>query len=124
MSEDKKYNGYTNYETWNCALWLDNEQGANEEMRDQAESLVENMEDIFDEEEVQATTSLLGDAIKQMVDNMEEFSNLPATGMFADLLQGALREIDYYDIAESQMADALREAREAKKLDTKVAEPA
>jgi len=22
----KKYNGYTNYETWNVALWIDNDQ--------------------------------------------------------------------------------------------------
>lgn len=23
---NKKYNGYTNYETWNVALWIDNNQ--------------------------------------------------------------------------------------------------
>ena len=23
---NKKYNGYTNYETWNVALWIDNDQ--------------------------------------------------------------------------------------------------
>ena len=22
--ENKRYNGYTNYETWNVALWIDN----------------------------------------------------------------------------------------------------
>lgn len=115
MSEDKTYNGYTNYETWNCALWLDNDQGTNELMREEAERLVGAMEDVFDADEVTGTTSLMGDFVKQLVDDMEEFANLPATGLFADLLQGALREIDYYDIAESQMADALREAREKQK---------
>lgn len=24
--ENNKYNGYTNYETWNVALWIDNDQ--------------------------------------------------------------------------------------------------
>ena len=23
--ENKRYNGYTNYETWNVALWIDND---------------------------------------------------------------------------------------------------
>ena len=30
------YNGWANYETWNVALWIDNEQGTYEEARDMA----------------------------------------------------------------------------------------
>ena len=26
IMQQKKYNGYTNYETWNVALWIDNDQ--------------------------------------------------------------------------------------------------
>ena len=26
IMENNKYNGYTNYETWNVALWIDNDQ--------------------------------------------------------------------------------------------------
>jgi hypothetical protein len=37
MSDDKKYNGWTNYETWNVALWLDNEQSSERHWRGAAQ---------------------------------------------------------------------------------------
>ena len=37
--EDKKYNGYKNYETWSIALFIDNEQHLQEEVLAQAREL-------------------------------------------------------------------------------------
>ena len=113
MTTKQEYNGYTNYETWNCALWLDNDQGTQSAMQEKAEELVEGMENPHDKDEETGATSLLADFIKDLVTEMEEVSELPTTGMFADILQASLREIDYYDIAESQIADVLRERQEA-----------
>lgn len=112
MTTKQEYNGYTNYETWNCALWLDNDQGTSELMQEEATKLVEAMVNPHDPDEVAGTTSLLADFIKDLIDEQEENSNLPENGMFRDILNAALREIDYYDIAESQIADALRERQE------------
>lgn len=113
MPTKQEYNGYTNYETWNCASWLDNEPGTQTAMQEKASEFVEAMENPHDPDEETGTTSMLADFIKDMVDEMEEISALPVTGMFADILQAALREIDYYDIAESQIADALHDRRKA-----------
>ena len=33
---DKEYNGWTNYETWNVALWIDNERGTQNDRRERA----------------------------------------------------------------------------------------
>jgi hypothetical protein len=35
-----EYNGWSNYQTWNVMLWLDNDQGSYYLVRDQAEYLV------------------------------------------------------------------------------------
>lgn len=43
--ERKDYNGWTNYETWNVALWLDNEQGMQEHFNERAADYVEEHDD-------------------------------------------------------------------------------
>jgi hypothetical protein len=112
-TENKEYNGYTNYETWLCALWLDNDQGTNEAIREQAESLAGGMAGINDVDEETSVTGKLADFIKDMVDEMTPNAER-APSMFTDLLNAALSEIDYYDIAESRIADDLRAARKGR----------
>lgn len=111
MSEDKKYNGYTNYETWLCALWLDNDQGSNEMIREKAEELVSEMDDASDEDEYYKALREMSDYLEAMIEEMHECAEMPNTGMFADFLNAALKEIDYRDIAQTQLADALSEAQ-------------
>lgn len=108
--KNETYNGYTNYETWNCALWLDNDQGTQEAMQEKAEELVEELENPHDADEITGTTSLMADFIKALVDDLYE-TQVTEASMFSDLLGAAMRVIDYYDIAESQLADALAERK-------------
>jgi len=41
MSDDKRYNGWTNYETWVVNLWLANEEPSYREWRGQAQECAE-----------------------------------------------------------------------------------
>jgi hypothetical protein len=83
------YNGWKNYETWNVALWLDNDQGTQTEMADLAYRYRDE-------------PSELAKAIEDFVDEMRP--DLGAS-MFADLLGAALDEVDWHEIAEHYLAD-------------------
>ena len=93
--ETKKYNGWTNYETWNVALWFDND--SSEYWAERANEIWYDAEatDNFDRAEV-ATLELS----KEMQDSVEESTPTVTAGMFADLLNAALSEVNWYEIAE------------------------
>ena len=97
MSEDKRYNGWTNYETWAVNLWLTNEQGDYEFFREAArecfESAIEDHPDYFTPSE---------QARYQLADRMKETVNEMAPeckGMYGDLLGAALSEVNWNEIA-------------------------
>lgn len=45
--ERKEYSGWTNYETWNVALWMDNDQRSNEYWREQASEIYEHTDEAY-----------------------------------------------------------------------------
>ena len=81
----EKYNGWKNYETWVVNLWIDNDQGFADTWRERAEEV----RDVSD----------LADEMQQFYTELAE-TEIPASGMFADLFNSALREVSWYDIAE------------------------
>jgi len=82
------YNGWRNYETWNVALWLDNDEGTYHYVRELAEEHDSPYE--------------LGYAIQTYV---EEFAPDLGASMFADLLNAALSEVDYHAIATNVLGE-------------------
>ena len=96
MAADNTYNGWTNYETWNVNLWLDNDGSDFEEM---AQECMQEAID-SDESDIRASaTHALSKRIEEYVDEMQEAQGIQTSGMFADLLSAALRAVDYYSIA-------------------------
>jgi len=83
---DNRYNGWTNYETWNCKLWMDNDQGESEYWNDRAKEsddvsdLAKELEGYYDE---RAGEFMVGQS-----------------GFFADILNAALHKVNWYEIAE------------------------
>lgn len=77
------YNGYRNWETWNCVLWLTNEEGTYFYYRALAKQL---------------SRLQLAEAIEaNITDNIPE----QLTGLYSDLLNKTLQEIDYIEVAEA-----------------------
>jgi pyruvoyl-dependent arginine decarboxylase (PvlArgDC) len=88
------YNGWTNYETWNAALWW-GENGMSGYWIGEAEEMLE-----ADDSD---------DVAMQLADRMksETIDEMPTvTGMYADLLKAALDEVNWREIAEHYVADA------------------
>ena len=77
------YQGWTNYETWCVALWLDNEQGSYDYCVELAKDL-------------DGDTYALSERLKEM----HEEAAPEVTGVFADLQNAALAAVNWRELAE------------------------
>ena len=90
-----KYQGWTNYETWAVALWIDNEEGSYRYWRERAEELLEQgtkKKDAINE-------------LAQMMKNEHEEaaeSAIEGGSLWSDLLSAALSEVNWYEVAKSR----------------------
>lgn len=101
----KEYNGWYNYETWACNLWYDY-------------AFSEDASQVWDDSKGDDTfskkknaTLALGDVIKSIVEETA-LEGIPENGFAADLLNAALFEINYYEIAEHYINDIADEHEE------------
>jgi len=88
---DTTYNGWSNYQTWDVALWLDNDTGLYGDVFDLAE-LHTNNDDTIPEQ-----THALAEAIQVYVENLNPHGS--DASMFSDLLGYALGAVDWTEIA-------------------------
>jgi hypothetical protein len=98
----KTYNGYTNYETWNVKLWIDNDQESQEYWLASARTALKDAEadNLFTKEE--NATNYLREELK------EEFhQGMPDLGAstYADLLNSAMSEVNWHEIAQDLIND-------------------
>lgn len=106
MSEDKRYNGWANYETWNWKLWMDNDQGTQEYWQEQAQECYDRAIEDKPLTRENVAANALADLLKQGAeDNAPELQ-----GPYADLLNAAISEIDWYEIAENLLEDVDKDA--------------
>lgn len=102
---DKTYNGWTNYETWNVKLWIDNNQGDYEYWREQTRDCWANpVENQFIESHHDRAAIALADRLKDEFENAAQdildAANQSAS-VWSDLLGAALSEVNWREIAES-----------------------
>lgn len=96
MENNKTFNGWTNYNTWAAALWIDNEESTYKYFR---ELVAEIRAEEADENEQKYT---LESAIKEFIeDNAPEIS----ASVYSDLLGYAMQDINYYEIASNMLED-------------------
>ena len=90
---DTTYNGWTNYETWLVNIWYDD--AFTEEARDCAANA----------DDRNGATHDLADIIKEYVEEYIGEEAAGPTGLVADLLNAAMREVNWDEIAEGYISD-------------------
>lgn len=90
---DRTYNGWTNYETWVVNLWMDNEKGQQDYWIEEVQAAIKQ------EDAVSALSDRIKDEHEEACQQMLEQANFQS-GPFADLLNGALSEVNWREIAQ------------------------
>lgn len=100
------YQGWTNYETWAVALWLDNEESSYNYWTEAAEAAWSESEfggNRFIRDREGRALAILSDRLKAELDDDAEIPEL--RGFYADLLNAALGEVDWHSLAEHYLSN-------------------
>lgn len=81
-NKPETYNGWKNYETWNCKLWIDSDEFTQSTIYSQASDL---------------STEEYAEWIKEF----HEMQMPELEGWARDLLMSAIENVDWYEIAEA-----------------------
>ena len=96
--KNEKYNGYTNYETWAVALWVDNDQGTSEYRDELAlNALREN-----DNNKI-AASDTLAPILAEWITGENSPWPLPTEGLAADLCR--VDKVNWHELAETWLED-------------------
>lgn len=102
--KDEKYNGWTNYETWLVKLWMDNDQGSYNYWQEIAQEIYnEARADANFTKEERAKLDLAD----QLKNEHEENAPTGTSGVYSDLMKGALGRVDWHEIAQALIDDGV-----------------
>jgi hypothetical protein len=110
MATDTTYNGWTNYETWAVKLWMDNDQGSYEYWKDAAQDAYDHAGDKYPNQFMNKADNAQSSLAERLKDEHDSDSDHPvfkaADGsVYADLLNAALSEVNWHEIAASLLED-------------------
>lgn len=101
------YNGWKNYETWNVGLWLDNDQSTYYMVEEMVQDAVNNAVPYKQRYHRESKYITLRDCAKfYLADIIKDFieENSPVvTGLYADLLNAAIGEVDWHELADNYL---------------------
>ena len=110
-AEAKRYNGWANYETWAVALWIDNEQGSYNHRCDLAREASKQAKAGRSFTRKESAALILAELLKKWIDEDNPLSgdnvrhSADPASLYTDLLNAALSEVNWREIAENWLED-------------------
>lgn len=102
MNQEKKtYNGWCNYETWLVHLRLTNDQGPYFHWRERAKEIAEK------NDPKEGNRSALSRLAEEICDVIKEECASQKTSLAADMMNAALGEVDWHEIAKEFLDDVV-----------------
>ena len=97
MNDNNNYNGWANYETWVTALWIDNDQNSYSHRCELTKLVKEEHHEQSDR------INCLATGLSDWIGEMNPLSD--QASLFCDLLNAALAEVDWHEIAENFLTE-------------------
>lgn len=101
---EKTYNGWTNYETWNCKLWMDNDEGSYSYWQEVAQECYDQAEADEEASFTRGEQAVL-DLSDRLKNEFEEGQPELGASFWSDILTAALSEVNWHEIAENLIED-------------------
>jgi hypothetical protein len=102
-NEPKDYNGWSNYETWNYKLWLDNDEGSYNYWQETARQILDNAKSSEYFTARQNAETQLAEALKAEIEESNPLKDTATT--YTDLLNASISEINFHEIAKAILED-------------------
>jgi hypothetical protein len=105
---DNKYNGWSNYETWNFKLWLDNDETTHKFVINKIKEIRSKFSNDDWKDFVitrEKAYRLASDFLRSYIEDNAPELEISKNGYYSDILNAGLRVINTYEIAQSYFED-------------------